>query len=155
MLYVLEREVDVLLAVRERNGALLRRQREKVNASLDEIPPHSLVQTEVVVRSQIVPIFWAVIHKVDAERRTLPGYRGPETHLGNYFLETSLHPFSQRFYVAINFTIIHQQALHRRDRGCGRHRMRIISTCQQDTFLGFGMDKPFIKSFLPPSTAIG
>jgi hypothetical protein len=65
--------LDVFSGVRKRDGALLSRKREEINAQLDQFPAQVFIKTEVVVDRQIVPVFRAVVHKVDTESRSLPG----------------------------------------------------------------------------------
>src|SRR5438876_11573883 len=56
----------------EGNGTLLGGNWEEVNAKLDQLPAHLFVKTEIVMARQVVPIFWAMVHEIDTESRTLP-----------------------------------------------------------------------------------
>src|SRR5438094_8976511 len=104
---LLQRGIDVFCCKGEGNGTLLGGNWEEVNAKLDQLPAHLFVKTEIVMARQIVPIFWAMVHEIDTESRTLPGNYCLNAQSTENFFQAFLHFLSQRFDMSIHFPIIH------------------------------------------------
>src|SRR6185295_19808552 len=64
-----QRPVDVLVRVRGAERALLDREREMIDAALDELATVAPVELEIVARGEIVPVDRHVIAEVGAEGR--------------------------------------------------------------------------------------
>ena len=124
--------------------------RKEISAKLDQPPAQLFVKTEIMMACQIVPISRAMVHEIDTESRTLPGDYCLKTQAANDSFQAFLHLLSQRFDMPIDFPIIHKQALDCGNGGCGRNRVRIVSTGQQYSLRGVGVDEPIHQLLLAP-----
>src|SRR5262249_42464849 len=123
--------------------------------SCDEFASHLLVERKLMVRCQVMPVFRAVVHEVEAKGRSLPCYNCSDSHLSNQSFQPALNGSTQGFHMAVNFAAIHQQTFDRSDGGCCRDRVGIVGSGDEHSLRGVRMDRPIHPFLLPAQQSDG
>jgi hypothetical protein len=75
-----------------------------------EFQPHPQIESEIVVRCEIVPIDRRVIHEINAEGGTLAADRRREARARKGVPQAALDPFAKPPSMLVDFVAVHRQA---------------------------------------------
>src|SRR5450631_1907949 len=127
---------NVLFRMSRGNRTLFCLYRKEVDALLDHAAAHAQVAAKVMMAGQVVPVARLVIHKIDAERRALPGYDSSNSSGAQNGFNSRLNFLPKTINLAIDRAVPLQQPLDGGDSGGYRDGMAIVGSGDKRPFRG-------------------
>src|SRR5665213_3650757 len=103
---------NVLFSMRSRDRALLRWYWKEINTTANHVFPHFLIGRKRMVRCEVVPVQWCMVHEIDTQCRSLPRNRQRQPGLPRDFLDAVFHDTSEPLNIIVDLAVVLKQAFY-------------------------------------------